>query len=135
VNIVAIRQDLATLGAGAGYANSYAIVPATVAGFPAWIVSVPTDVNYAETLGMALVELLVTVAFSAADATDCQTRLDNALGTTDPSSVFNALNGVAAPTGSWRAIRCVTAKEPRYVKDGQTTVLACDLEVQVWATK
>lgn len=132
MDVNAIRADIAAKLKAAGY-SSWSFVPGSVSQFPAAVVGVPTAVEYATTLGLALVHIPVTVAFSAADDKGSQAGLDKAAGTSDALSVFVILDRSTA--SSWRQIHVAGMNGARYVQDGSNQVLAADFAVEVYAQK
>lgn len=131
-DVNAVRVDIAAKLKAGGY-SSWSWVPGSVSSFPAAVVGVPTEVEYATTLGLVLVHVPVTVAFSAADDKKSQAQLDKAAGTSDPLSVFVILDKTAA--SSWRQIHVGAMTAARYVQDGSSQVLAADFAVEAYCSK
>lgn len=131
-DVNAVRVDIAAKLKAGGY-SSWSYVAGSVSQFPAAVVGVPTEVDYATTLGLVLIHIPVTVAFSAADDKGSQAQLDKACGTSDALSVFVILDKATA--SSWRQIHVAGMNGARYVQDGSNQVLAADFAVEVFVPK
>lgn len=133
MNVNAIRKGLAQVYLDAGW-QATAYVPERLATFPAAIVGVPIEVDYGASLGLARIELPITVAFQIGTFEDAQESLDNALSTDDMATAVNLLR--AEPQSSdWAKIHVLRADNVRMTEDADARSLAVDITIEVFARK
>lgn len=134
MDVNAIRTDLAQLGTSNGY-EGREYVPESVTDFPAWIVGVPEVVEYTTSLGLARVELPITIAVGLNTFQDAQSWIDDALSTGVDGSAVDLLRALVTPTAHWVKVHVLTAGNVRFSDDADAKALAADITVEVFARK
>lgn len=134
MDVGAVRVDVAALFDDLGF-TQWSKVPDSIGELPAVIVSPPRSIDYGTTPGFALVTLPIDVVFNAAtELSSTQDEADKAMGTTDSTSIYNAIHGATAD--SWRgALRVVGAEEPKPGTAGGANVLVVTFVVELLAPK
>ena len=131
-DLTAIRQELADVGAALGY-TPWPFVPNDIQQMPAIVVGVPTEIVYGRTFqgGSATITLPVTIVVDWGSAEDAEQRLNAAVSSGTPGSLFDAYQ--ARVGVNFKNVNPGTARDWRKATAGESTALAVDLILTVIA--